>query len=74
MRHLSLFLFSFGDQDTPSRQTEAREKYTPNPLSADEIYPNKAGRSRKTMSAKKKIFKPQPVSGFPEWLPEVRAV
>ncbi|MCB9974805.1 MAG: histidine--tRNA ligase [Rhodospirillales bacterium] len=26
------------------------------------------------MSAKKKIFKPQPVSGFPEWLPEVRAV
>lgn len=26
------------------------------------------------MSEKKKIFKPQPVSGFPEWLPEVRAV
>lgn len=26
------------------------------------------------MSEKKKIFKPLPISGFPEWLPEVRAV
>jgi len=26
------------------------------------------------MSDKKKIYKPKPVSGFPEWLPEVRAV
>lgn len=26
------------------------------------------------MSEKKKIYKPRPISGFPEWLPEIRAV
>jgi len=33
------------------------------------------GAGKKTpMSEKKKIYKPSPISGFPEWLPEVRMV
>lgn len=45
-----------------------------NPLYQAGISPNKAGRDEESMSEKKKIFKPLPISGFPEWLPEVRAV
>lgn len=45
-----------------------------NPLYKAKISPNKAERDEETMSEKKKIFKPLPISGFPEWLPEVRAV
>lgn len=46
----------------------------PNPLYKAGISPNKAGRDEESMSEKKKIYKPLPISGFPEWLPEVRAV
>lgn len=45
-----------------------------NPLYQAGISPNKAGHGEEPMSEKKKIFKPLPISGFPEWLPEVRAV
>ncbi len=39
------------------------------PLFYRPFWPNK-----KAMSEKKSIYKPRPVSGFPEWLPEVRLV
>lgn len=45
-----------------------------NPLYKAGISPNKAGHGEESMSEKKKIFKPLPISGFPEWLPETRAV
>lgn len=45
----------------------------PLPFSRARRY-NRLMSAEKISTDKKKIFKPAPISGFPEWLPEVRAV